>query len=309
MIHQAFCVTLIVCACFAAAAPMLARRMPPAHATWLLSTGAVILALSAIAIPALLGWTLIGQIPDIAARGHWSTSVVAARSPATPAIAAIALIGVTVMLTSGVTVTARRLQALRLAYRSCRELPGSNQLVVLPHAPAGACAIPGRPGRIIVARSLLADLPAKERSALLAHERAHLAHGHHWHQSAVVVSSAINPLLLPLRAALTHALERWADEVAADTTGNRQTVAVALARTALLVSSPPPLAATFAAAGGTVSTRIVALLVNPPRSRPLLVALIALLLLLGVAAAITATKGTERLFEAAMHAYHVTHHR
>ncbi|MGW7378006.1 SpoIIE family protein phosphatase [Streptomyces sp. NPDC054794] len=46
-----------------------------------------------------------------------------------------------------------------------------------------AYALLGRPGRIVVTSGMLRALPAEERAVLLAHEQAHLAHGHHHKRS------------------------------------------------------------------------------------------------------------------------------
>ena len=110
----------------------------------------------------------------------------------------------------------------------------------------------GRPGRIVVSTGLLRRPDASERRALLAHERAHLAGGHHVHNTAAHLAAAASPLLGRLAAAVALACERRADETAAAC--RRSTIAEALAprlrwwRVALLIRLLAATAATLAEA-------------------------------------------------------------
>ena len=110
----------------------------------------------------------------------------------------------------------RRGSAIAAAYRINRRVGDTgSDLVVLPSATTDAYAVPGRPGRVFVTRGMLALLTRPECEAMLAHERSHLRHGHHWHRASSAMASALNPLLLPLRATQEWLTERWADEDAA----------------------------------------------------------------------------------------------
>ena len=84
-----------------------------------------------------------------------------------------------------------------------------------------AFAVPGRPGRIAMSTGLLRVLRRDQRRAVLAHERSHLRHRHHLHQTAAVLAAAANPLLYRLPAAVALSVERWADEDAAATCDRR----------------------------------------------------------------------------------------
>lgn len=304
MTTAAIVVALAMAAGFGPVAARAARRMPPRHASWLISAGAVASAFCALAVLGMLSFVLVGQLPLFAHNAHWSTAALRHHAPTEPGVAAVSLAllmaaAVAVLLTAW-----RQALALVAAYRSCRDMPG--ELVVLRDGPAQAAAVPGRPGRVVVAESLLVVLSAPERRALLAHERAHLAHGHHWHRGAVTLAAAANPLLAPLRSAIVYATERWADEEAAAEVGDRREVATALARVALFSRRPVP-GLQLALAAQAVPARVAALLVRPPRARPLLILAIAAIPLIGALAALDLLEQTDRVFDIAARVYAVSH--
>jgi Zn-dependent protease with chaperone function len=297
-------VALAMAACFGPLAARFADRLPPRQATWLISVGAVASALSALAVLALLASDLVGQLPLFAREGHWSGAVLRHHAYTEPGVAAVALV-LLVGASAAVLLSARRQGlALLAAYRASGEMSG--ELVVMRGGPAQAVAVPGRPGRVVVAESLLAALNAAERRALLAHERAHLTHGHHWHRGAVTLAAAANPLLRPLRPAIVFATERWADEDAAAAVGDRRDVATALARVALLGRGSAA-AAQLALAAQAVPVRMTALLAPPPQTRRLLMVALALIPLIGAIAAVDLTSQTDHLFDLATHVYAVSH--
>lgn len=303
MTHAAVYVPPLVAACLGALGPAAARRLPPRHATWLLSVGSLVAATGTLAVLALLAWTLVGQQPEIAAEGQWSAGTLRAHAPASELVAASALGALAILLAVLSATAVRRAIALRAAYRTCRALGAANgELVVVDDPTVGAYAVPGRPGRIVVSRGLLAALSPNERRALLAHERAHLKGGHHWHLIAVALAAALNPLLRPLQSAAGLAVERCADEAAAEAAGSRRVAARALARSALAALATPA-APSLGATSSIVTTRVASLLADPPRPRPALARLIIALLIIATAAALVASKETEHLFELAMRAY------
>jgi Peptidase family M48 len=304
MTTAAIVVALAMASCFGPLAARLADRLPPRHAAWLISAGSVASALSALTVLALLASDLVGQLPLFAHEGHWSGAALRHHELTEPGVAAVAM-ALLLAAGAGLAVAARRLGlALLAAYRASSEMAG--ELVVLPSGPAQAAAVPGRPGRVVVAESLLAALNSGERRALLAHERAHLAHGHHWHRGAVALAAAANPLLRPLRASIVYSTERWADEDAAAAVGERRDVATALARVALL-SQGSAASARLALAAQAVPARVTALLARPPRARPLLVAALAVIPLVGIVAVADLLEQTDRLFDLAAHVYAVSH--
>jgi Zn-dependent protease with chaperone function len=304
MTTAAIVVALAMASCFGPLAALLADRLPPRHGTWLISVGSVASALSALAVLALLAFDLVGQLPLFAHEGHWSGAALRHHELTEPGVAVVAM-ALLLAAVAGLALAARRLGlALLAAYRASSEMAG--ELVVLPSGPAQAAAVPGRPGRVVVAESLLAALSSGERRALLAHERAHLAHGHHWHRGAVALAAAANPLLRPLRGSIVYSTERWADEDAAAAVGDRRDVATALARVALL-SQGSAAAARLALAAQAVPARVTALLTHPPRARPLLIAALAVIPLIGIVAVADLLEQTDRLFDLAAHVYAVSH--
>jgi Zn-dependent protease with chaperone function len=304
----AIVVALAASALFALAASLSVRLLPPRHSTWLISVGAVASALSATVVLALVGLALVGQLPLFAEEGQWSTSALHDHAPTEPGVGVVSLVLLLAAAAAVLFVGCRQGLALRAAYRACEGMSvGTGELVVLREAPAKAVAVPGRPGRIVVGESLLAALSANERRALLAHEHAHLEHGHHWHRSAVVLAAAANPLLAPLRSAIVYATERWADEQAATEVGDRRHVATALARAALLTRSPVPAFGQLAIAAQAVPDRVAAMLARPSRPRPVLTAAVLALPLLGAVAAAIVWDDTEDLFELAGRVYRAGH--
>jgi peptidase M48-like protein len=303
MSTAAIAVALAGAAGFGLCAPFATRRLPPRPATWLISVGAVACALSSMVVLALLAFVVIGQLPLLADEGGWSSSALHHHAFTEPGVGVASLGGVVAAGVALALAGRRQGMALVTAYRACKSMPtASRDLVVLREAPAEAVAVPGRPGRIVVAGSLLAVLTAAERRALLAHEHAHLDHGHHWHRTAVSLAAAANPLLAPLRAAIGYTTERWADEQAAAEVGDRRHVATALARVALLTRRPPG-PAQLGAAAQAVPARIGAMLAGPPRPRRFLTGGVLSIPVLSAVAAAVVWKDTEHLFELAERIY------
>ncbi|QGG94185.1 M56 family metallopeptidase [Actinomarinicola tropica] len=137
--------------------------------------------------------------------------------------------------------------------------------IIESHEPI-AFAVPGRPGGVVIGSTLLGHLDPDERSAVLAHENAHLTLHHHRYVHTVELCAAAFPLLIPLARQVRFATERWADETAAAALGSRRTVARAIARVALM-SSNDELSPALAFSGRGTSARVDALLhpVGPRR--------------------------------------------
>ncbi|GAA0280471.1 M56 family metallopeptidase [Actinomadura nitritigenes] len=125
-----------------------------------------------------------------------------------------------------------------------------------------AVAVPGRRGGVLVSRGLLRDLTSEELRVVFEHEGSHLRHRHHRYLAAGTVATSLLPFLRPLEARLRLAVERWADEDAAEAVGDRALVARTIARVALAHRPAPGPAAGFADSG--VVQRVEALLGTPP---------------------------------------------
>ncbi|MFC4048813.1 M48 family metalloprotease [Actinomadura syzygii] len=96
-----------------------------------------------------------------------------------------------------------------------------------------AVAVPGRDGGVLLSRGLLSRLTTRELHVVFQHETSHLRHRHHRYLAAGLLAAAVLPPLGALRARLRLAVERWADEDAAEAVGDRTLVARTIAKVAL----------------------------------------------------------------------------
>jgi Zn-dependent protease with chaperone function len=293
---------LVLPALVSVAARPLAAVMEPRQATWALTFTAVGLALCSSVSLALLTAYAAARIPGLAALGDYSQQIVRRGDPIplpAGALAAIALVAAA----AAVAVYFRgRARALAESFRRAAQLHDDGGVVVVSGAGLEAYALPGRPGRIVVSAELLDSLGADSRAALIAHEHAHLSGRHHLFVAAARLAAVANPMLLPVARVVEYTIERWADEHAADVTGNRELVATTIGRVALLASSQPArlprmslgvVGATARrvsmALAGPVPRRVAALLTAPPRRRIAVLAVcLALVAVAGVAALDTA---------------------
>lgn len=273
-----------------------AEQLPPRVAARALAALSGALALSSTAALALLALAGALRLPFVAGLADVSPSPLGTGSPVTgptgPAgpVAALALAALGVLVARGAR---RQLSELRAARRRFDGVPGAGDLRVCRDDRPDAYALPGRPGRIVVTTGMLRALDAREREALFAHERAHLTGRHHLFLAVVESAAVLHPVLRGLRAPLAYALERWADEAAARTVGDRALTARAVGRAALAAlaagsGARPRLA--LGATAGPVPRRVTALLATAPR-RPasrLLPRSLACLLLASVALSGTA---------------------
>jgi hypothetical protein len=106
----------------------------------------------------------------------------------------------------------------------------AGELVVVPDGRPQAFATGGR---IVVTEAMLRSLTVPQRRVLLAHERAHLRARHGLALTCLELAVEVNPLLVPVRDAVTYLCERHADEHAVRAVGDRLLVAEALAAAAL----------------------------------------------------------------------------
>ena len=291
-------IPFLVTAALAVLAPPVAHRLPPRPAALALACAALVTAAGWAGSLALLAFTGVAQIPQIAEEGRWSVSALRSQDPVYAVVAAVSTLVLAACVVSLGVAAARQGRHLLRSRRECAELPGHTELAVLDDDVPLAFALPGAPGRIVVSRGMLRRLGGAEREALLAHERAHLRGRHHVFQSVWRLTAALNPLLRPVAVAGNFVLERWADEEAAERVGDRTVVARAVGRAALAsadASRPTALAAT----GGVVPQRVRALLAPPParRSLPLLAG--GLLLAVCCASLANAASDSDRMLDSA----------
>jgi Zn-dependent protease with chaperone function len=291
------CVPLLVSAFLALTAPAAGRRLPPRTAAWMQVAVAVVAAGAWVTVLAMVGFTRVGEIPEIAEEGHWSPHVLAMDTPVDRPVAGVCALAVVACAVALAVSCRRRVRELADARRECRDLPASGDLAVLDDPVPAAFALPGSPGRIVVSSGMLHALTPEERNALLAHERSHLRRRHHLFLVAFQAAAAVNPLVRPLARAGTLTLERWADEDAVDAVRDRPLVARAIARAALAATRSRTQA--LAATGGPVPQRVRALLDPPVPARRGLVAAGALLIAVCCSSLALAAHEVDGVFDAA----------
>ncbi|MCT9934661.1 M56 family metallopeptidase [Planotetraspora sp. A-T 1434] len=264
-------------------ARLLAERCEPRLATWLLTTSAVVLAAASTISLGLLAVTGVIRFPLLAHLGHWSARAAQRDDPAELSVALLAgvLLGGAVL--AAARVLWRRARSLAAAAQEAACMPAPDGLVVVEDETPDAFALPGLPGRVIVSTGMLQALEESEHDILLAHERAHLAAHHYLFVAFAGLGAAANPLLRPLATAVTYTVERWADESAAITAGDRARVARTVGKAALAGHHAPARTRVSGAAlgilgrrsglsaAGPVPRRVAALLAPPLRRHPGLV--------------------------------------
>jgi Zn-dependent protease with chaperone function len=250
------------------------RRLPPATAAAVLTALAVAVATATGLVLAAAGVLTLAQAPRIAADGHWSAHTLQVSEHLPLGVGALAGVIVVGLLAATLLKAGQAIHDLARATIACRRLaPATTDLVILDDD-AGPCAytIGGLRGRVVVSTAMLRALSADERRVLLAHEAAHLRHRHHLYLHLVALAAAGNPLLHPLARAVNLAVERWADEEAANHVGDRQLAARGLARAGLARAAASPQHQMLPAADTYVADRVRSLLAPPTARRPLIAA-------------------------------------
>ncbi|MGW2958589.1 M56 family metallopeptidase [Streptomyces sp. NPDC001220] len=277
---------LLVSLLLPSVSPLIGRRVAPALAARVLTAAAALTAAATTWSLVLLTTALLGDAPPVIREAREDGRPLTDPVPEVIGLAACLALAVVVWrVQRAVRAERRTRRALR---RLCAGHPGDTELVVAASRVPQAFAIPGRPGRILVTSAMLSALAPAERRVLLAHERAHLTHRHGLMVTATTLAAAANPLLGPVRAAVTFLVERWADERAATEVGDRGTTARALARAALSAGrARQSCALNFT--DRAVTRRVAALQTSPPPSLwPAAVAVLAL----GALAALFAADAT-----------------
>lgn len=248
------------------------QHLHPRAATRLLSLVGGVLALCSTLCLVLLVVVGTAQLPGNPLPDGWSDPEVRAAVPYDE-VAGKAAIGALAVVATGCTGTlVRHVTVRRRAQAALVGMPES-PVAVLPDGRAYAYALPGGPGacrdrgRVVVSTAMLDCLNPRERQALIAHERAHLAGRHHRYLLVAQLAARANPLLHALQAAVAYCAERWADEDAARAVGDRRVMARAVGKAALVSQgTPAPTLAGFAAPG-PVPRRVAALLGPVPPAR------------------------------------------
>lgn len=214
-------------------------HLHPRTATRLLTAVATVMALCSTLCLALLMVVGTAQLPGNPLPDGWSDAEVRAAVPHDEIAGKAAIPALVLVLAVCARTLWRHRRVAQRARRALAALP-SRSVVVLPEEKSYAYALPGgRRDRVVVTTALLRGLTSPERRALFAHERAHLTAAHHRHLLAVRLAARANPFLRPLRTTVVYTTERWADEDAARSVGNRTVVARAIGKAALLSGGGP----------------------------------------------------------------------
>ncbi|WBO62859.1 M48 family metalloprotease [Streptomyces camelliae] len=256
---------LLAPAVLAAVGPRLTRQLAPAAAARMLAAISAVAALSTVWGLLVLAAGGLGRIAEVIAYTRPDPAALAAADPVPRTLGVLAA----ALLSCGLSRLARTVWRRRRETRALaglRRLPAAGDLIVLADDQPDAYALPGRPRRIVVTSGMLRALPVDERTVLLAHEHAHLAHRHHHYATLGEMASALNPILRRLRGELGFALERWADEDAAHAVASRTLAARSLARAALAGTGRGP-ATALAYLRHQVTERVRALQGARPESR------------------------------------------
>lgn len=142
------------------------------------------------------------------------------------------------------------------------EIDGVDVVTLSTDAPL-AYAVPGSIGQVVLSDSLRNSLADDELAAVLKHERSHLRHRH---DRLLAVAGTVDASFgaWPFARSSTHglrlAIERWADEDAAPSLGERRAVRAALLKTTATLLGPA-LAFTSTC---TILDRLAALEAEPP---------------------------------------------
>ena len=303
---------LVIPALAAVAARPLATLLEPRRATWLLTMSAVALAGCSSAALALLAAYAAARAPALAVLGDYSRRVVSRGDPVPSSAGALAGLALAAAAVAVAVIFRKRARALAESYRCAAQLHGNDAVVVVSGPAIEAYALPGRPGRIVVSAPLLDCLNADSRAALIAHEQAHLSARHYMFVAAARLAAAANPMLLPVARSVEYTVERWADEHAAEVTGDRRLVAETVGQVALLASPrqsrlpsmslgavgsrAPRVSLAWA---GPVPRRVAALLTTPPPRRIILLAVCAVIVLVAGVAAMETVGDLHALLEGA----------
>ena len=232
----------------------LQRRLRPAVGVPVLTALAVVSAAASLWAIGLLAIGFLAQLSWVVERAGWCQQFLSSHDRVPGPLGAAALVALPVM-SARVVLGERRRRAALQAHG------GPAGVDVLPTDVPVAHAVPGRPGRVVVSLGLLRRLEPDERQVVLAHEQAHLDLRHDRFLRLGDASARAVPVLVPLVRQLRFATERWADEAAAEQLGDRQLVARAIARAALVGTAPAP----AMGVGGTgVADRVKALIAPAP---------------------------------------------
>ncbi|MET8953022.1 M56 family metallopeptidase [Streptomyces sp. NPDC004393] len=243
------------------------QRVHPRSATVLLTGASCVMAVCSTVCLALLMVVGTAQLPGSPLPDGWSDPEVRESVPRHEIAGKAAIPALIAVVGRCARALLCHCRVRWRAHEALKSLPRT-QAAVLPDSQPYAYALPGRlRDRIVVSTGMLSRLSSRERRALFAHERSHLAARHHRHLLLVQLAACANPFLVPLRTTVSYTAERWADEEAAQAVGSRNAVARAIGKAALVSRAAPAPTLAGLAAPGPLPRRVAALLGPAPAAR------------------------------------------
>lgn len=152
------------------------------------------------------------------------------------------------------------------AWITGRALSAVSGAIVLDVPELAAYCVPGRPPAIVLTSGALAVLDREQVAAVIAHEKAHLAGGHHLLVAltrGLAAAFPAVPLFTRGAAEVARLTEMCADDAAARASGRNVLVTALLAMGTGTTTPPFALAAT----AGSLTARVKRLLEPPPRAQ------------------------------------------
>lgn len=152
-------VPFAVTAVLAVLAPRLAQVLPPRRAAWALACAALVAAIGWAGALALLAFTGVAQIPEVAEEGRWSVAALQAQDPVYLVVAGGSALMLAVGVVSLGVAAVGQVRHFARVRRERARLPEETELVVVDDDVPMAFALPGSPGRIVVSRGCCAVSP------------------------------------------------------------------------------------------------------------------------------------------------------
>lgn len=247
---------LLTAVAIAVGATALHRRVRPRLSAALLTGGIVAVAAAVLPTLLILSIGFLVHLPMLGGGLEWCKDVLGFHASVNPWLGTAA----SGLLALGTFRSARSLRAWRR-----HRCPNAGTPAMVDSDEWFAYSLPGPGQRIALSSGLVAALDTDELQVVLAHERGHANHRHDRHLLTAELAACYVPPLEWLRRRLRFALERWADEEAVEASGgDRERVALTLAKVALGASQPVATMAAFNGLG--VAARVDALL-HPQRLR------------------------------------------
>jgi Zn-dependent protease with chaperone function len=256
-------------------APGLSARL--GLAAWLTAMGSVLLsgvfALQFLVRAALAGWTVLAEAVCRSVAGRTCSPLIYRGAILEIPLGAAAL-GGALAAAALAWQYARWLRRSRHRTRAHAEaalitgrtLSSANGAVVLDVPEPAAYCVPGRPPAIVLTAGALAVLDRTQLSAVIAHEKAHLAGSHHLliavTRGLAAAFPAI-PLFTTGAAQVARLTEMSADDSAARASG-RDALLTALLAMGTGAAMPP---FALAATAGNLTVRVQRLMATPSRAR------------------------------------------